>query len=416
MNLYTAPNRWLAILAILLIIGGLNMSISQVVFNNTNENEAWPAGRKEVFVTEKQARFTRETGGWVWNSDIEHVIEEKTGEIFLADAPKPFVLCGDKIPAGRYFELFPYHYYDKVEEDILARRINYKLVLKNISPTPNEIQIDGMGTTCDWDHYKTWEGALRGDGKRKIVLKPGEIFTLWEEKRLVGDLPWSGIVLGKATGDLWVCDYCYIGDQDPGFEHAPPQPDLAWPPYLLASYTRGGSDWNAAQVDLFADSRTADSHISLSALGENAYSAAIAFSPGGPITKLCEYNVVAPTFAADVFEALDPVSQKSHRFFGGNYPIMYKFAMPLANDTSERKEARLFLCSNDKLNVDSIVGVWMENKMLSRRVPMIGKNQRWRVFTTVLEPGENRTLEFIIVPLGSRWGGVIATLEFANSK
>lgn len=364
----------------------------------------------------EEAVFTRREGGYTWCSDIEHVLEENTGEPYLADARKPFYFCGDKIPGGRYFELFPYHYYDREEEEILGGPIRYKLILKNISEKKITVYIDGQGYVTDWNHYKTWEGALRGDNKMTFDLEPGEVRTLWEEPALKGGLPWSGIALGRATGDIWVCDYAYSGEEDPGLDGVQPQPDLTWPPYLLASFTRGTADWNAADIELFPKARDEQDNIQLSALKEKAYSIAIAYSPGGPITNLCEYKMFEPTFKDDVFSATDPLTEKSHIFFGGNYPVMYHFSLPMVNDTDEKKEVNFYLCSNDFYNVDTIAGIWINGRMLHRRVPVIGKDSHWRVFSMFLEPGTSEVAEFIVIPLGSCWGGMIATLEITSPE
>lgn len=395
----------------LLLLGGATMSQAELSIDPQKDFIEFPEDLQPVFLSEpNQARFSRVRNGWTWISDIEHVIEEHTHEIFLADATKPYYLAGDRIPAGKFFELFPYHYYDKEEEQRLGGRIKYKLIVKNVSSEAVTVDLTGIGTTTDWNHFQTWQGALRGDGAKSFSLAPGEIRTLWEEKALEGGLPWSGIVLGKASGDIWVCDYAYLGDQDPGIEDAQPMPDLAWPPYLLASFTRGSCDWNTARVDLFPEQRDAEGSIPLSLLKEPLYSVAIAYSPGGPITNLCKYKAVEPTFAEDRLEAKDPLSGKSHVFFGGNYPIMYKMAVPIVNDTTSAKTFNVSLCSNDVYNVDTIAGVWIGGQMLHRRVPVLGKDQQWKVAALTLEPGRRDTVEMILIPLGSRWGGMIASI------
>ncbi len=358
-----------------------------------------------------EARFTRVPESFVWISDIEHVIEEHSGEIYLADATKPYYLAGDRIPGGKTFELFPYHYYDKEEEEALGGRINYRLAVKNISESPVRVEIHGMGTVTDWDHHKTWEGAFRGDGKQSFELQPEETRTLWKAERLEGGLPWSGIVLGKASGDIWVVDYAYLSESDPGLSQAGPQPDLAWPPYLLASFTRGTADWNAAGIDLYPALRDGQGSIALSKLEDGARSMAIGYSPGGPITNLCEYRAVEPTFAADVLSVRDPLSGKSHVFFGGNYPIMYHVNLPLVNDSDRERTVNFYLCSNDVYSVDTLAGVWIGGKMLHRRVTLMAYYENWKVVSVTLKPGERDLVETIIVPLGSRWGGMIATVE-----
>ncbi len=373
--------------------------------------------KERTFLEENErVAFRRQSGGYVWISDIEHVIDEKTGQVYLADAEKPYYLCGDTIPGGTFFELFPYHYYDKEEEEILGGRINYRLIIKNVELNPVTITIEGMGTTTSWEHYKTWEGALKGEkGQKVFSLAPGEILTLWEEHDLKGGVPWSGIILGRADGDIKVYDYAYLGEKDPGIEHAEQMPDLALPDYLLASFTRGTSDWNTGIITLFPGSRGTDNHISLAQVQDGIYSFAVGYSPGGPLNNLCTYNAVEPTFTMDTLEVEDPVSGKSHLFFGGNYPIMYQCSLPMKNDTQATKTISLYICSNDRFNVDTIAGVWIKGKMLHRRVPVFKTEKHWRVFTLELQPGEKYELPFTLIPLGSRWGGMIASLAFSTA-
>jgi hypothetical protein len=231
------------------------------------------------------------------------------------------------------------------------------------------------------------------------------------------DLPWSAIVLGKADGDLMVNDFCYLGDAAPAPESLGQMPDLAWPPYLLASFTRGSADWNSARVELFAEQRDRSGDLPISVLGNCISSIALGYSPGGPITKLSEYKNVAPTFARDSLVVRDPVTSYSHHFFGGNYPIMYDVSTPLVNDTSSSVKVRLWLCSNDRFNVDSIVGVWLPllKTMTWARVPAMPKNNRWSPLSITLGPGRRGTLEAILIPLGSRWGGFVASWEAGHS-
>lgn len=383
----------------------------EIAVNNKEPFVSLPLDKQTWLTEQDNARFTKGKDGIVWISDIEHVIDEKTGDIYLADGKTRLYMYGDTVPAGKSFELFPYHYYDKEEEQKLGKRINYSLILKNISGAEATVKIEGMGTTRDWDHYKTWEGAFRGDNKKTITLKPNEVYTLWNAKGLEGGLPWSAIVFGKSTGDLWVCDYAYLGDKDPGVEGAYPQPDLAWPPYLLASFTRGTAPWNTASIDLFPKQRDGKDRIPLKSIGDGVYSFAFAYSPGGPITNLCEYKAVQPTFLEDRLVVKDPATGYSHVFFGGNYPIMYKFRIPVVNDTAEVKSVSFYLCSNDTLKVDTIAGVWIGRKMLWRRVPMVGKNEHWRIASATVKPGGSEVMEFTVVPLGSRWGGMIGSLD-----
>gem|GEM_PF-555399 len=366
------------------------------------------------------ATFERRPHGFAWISDIEHVVMPigkepareypKEGPYYMASAKPATYMCGATIPAGRYFELFPYHYYAKEEEQLLGGRISYKLIAVNRTDKPVTLQISGQGTTCDWDHFKAWEGALRGDKKQTIVIQPGQTATLWEERALEGDLPWSGIFLGCADGDLWVCDYTWYGEKDPGIAQAEQMPDLALPPTLWPSYTRGTADWIAADVYIFPKRRDATARLPLSKVPDGVYSFAFAASPGGPLDKPCEYMVRPNTFKDDTYPVTDPLSGQTHLFFGGNYPVMYEFALPLANDTASTRTVEFFLCSNDKLKVDTLAGVWMQGKMMWRRVPMVGNNSHWNVWSATLAPGAKTEARMTIVPLGSRWGGMIGSL------
>ncbi len=393
------------------------MNAAELIVGKENEFFKFNEGKRHIYLTEPgQVKFMKEKDTYVWVSDIEHVIEKNTQEIFLADGEKKFYLAGDKIPAGKKFELFPYHFYYKTEEEKLKKKVNYKLIMKNISKEETEVEIFGIGTTTDWDHYKTWEGAFKGNKKGIIKLKPSETYTLWEEKSLVGDLPWSGIVLGKTNGDIWVCDYCYLGDEDPGTDNAEQIPDLTYEPYLLASFTRGTAPWNAASIDYFPHLRDENNILKLSKINDSIYSTAIAFSPGGPYNKLCNYNAVEPTFREDKLLVMDPVSKKEHVFFGGNYPIMYKYNIPVINDTTGTKTLSFYISSNDKFKVDTIVGVWINGKMLACRVPIVSLNSNWKVLNLSLEAGEKETLDFVVVPLGSRWGGMVTSLEISSGK
>ena len=164
-------------------------------------------GEKDVFSpipdnvvlwTEKDVSFSREPNTFCWVSDIEHVIFEKEdGQlIVLADAPDPLYMTGERIPANTNFELFLYHHYGKKEAEQLGAKINYRLFMKNMTDREITVSIGGAGTVTNWDHYKTWEAALRGDGKETFSLAPYEERTLWHERRLEPDLPWSGIILG----------------------------------------------------------------------------------------------------------------------------------------------------------------------------------------------------------------------------
>ena len=106
---------------------------------------------------------------------------------------------------------------------------------------------------------------------------------------------------------------------------------------------------------------------------------------------------------------LDPVSQKSHLFFGGNYPVMYKLPLALANDSASTKTVSIFVSSNDKYNVDTLAGIWFQGKMTMRRVPIVGKKKHWKVIAITLPAGQILDEEITIVPIGSRWGGMVVS-------
>ncbi len=398
------------------LLGGCALRQGELVIKTDHDFYAFPEDRQVIYLEEdKDVLFERHENTYTWMSDVERVTWVDREEVFLADRDPAYYLCGDVIPGGRHFELFPYHFYYQEEKDkLLGERINYALVVKNITDEEVTIEIDGIGTTTDWEHYKAWEGAFQGRGKQTISLEPGEIHTLWREERLTPGYPWSAIVLGTTSGDIWVADYVYTSEEDPGIEHAGQMPDIAWPPYLLASFTRGTVDWNGADITYFPGLRDNKNRILLSGLEENIYSIAIAYSPGGPVDDLCKYKVVEPTFEEDVLMVEDPLSGKSHLFFGGNYPIMYHFSLPFVNDTDKTKVAGFYLASNDVFNVDTIAGVWIDGELHHKRVPAIGRNQHWPVFEVRLEPGQQKETELIVVPLGSRWGGMIASLEISS--
>ena len=187
-------------------------------------------------------------------------------------------------------------------------------------------------------------------------------------------------------------------------------PDLAWPPYLLASFTRGTADWFTGDIRLFPDSRDARGDIPLSRLAGRVTSVALGYSPGGPITDLCEYKQVQPSFAADTLTVKDPASGWSHVFFGGNYPVMYRLPLHLANDTTAPLRVELWLCANDRFGVDTVAGVWLDGRLTRSRVPAIVKGRRWRAHSLALAPGERAAVEPLIVALGGRWGGLVASL------
>ncbi len=380
------------------------------------DGEHFPFEMKDhVFLSETQANFTKEADTWSWISDVEHVIEKEEKElVFLADGDPAYYLCGDTIPANKNFELFPYHYYSKWEVEQLGGNINYKMIAQNRTDDVLNIDITGAGTVTNWNNWITWRDALAGKNARNMTLAPGESVTLWEEKQLEGELPWSGIFLGKASGDLFVADYCYTGDEDPGIENAEPMPDLSWPPYLLASFSRGSANWNAARIGLFPGKRDDNERIELKQIEDAAYSIAFGYSPGGPPTNLSHYKAVSNTFANDFVRVNDPVSGWNHLFFGGNYPIMYRFRLPVVNNTSDTKEVTFYLSSNDVFGVDTLAGVWIEGELLHDRVKLWKANQHWKVFSITLKPGEAHDQPFTVVPLGSRWGGMIGTVEVST--
>ncbi|MCC5878003.1 MAG: hypothetical protein JJU11_17430 [Candidatus Sumerlaeia bacterium] len=393
-------------------MGAATMAHAEIKLGKAGDHVSFDMDR-HTFLAQTHVTFDKLPESWAWVSDVEHIIEPEMREHrFLADGEPAYIMGSGTIPAGKYFELFPYHYYDKWEVEMLGGKANYRLAAQNRTDEYLTIELDGMGTTRDWEHWRTWHGALSGNGKKTITLAPGEVVTLWEEKQLEGGLPWSGIFLGKASGDLYVVDYCYIGDEDPGFAEAEPMPNIAWPPYLLASFSRGSVDWNAADLELFPAVRNEDNRLPLSKVDEMAYSIAFAYSPGGPITNLCLYKEVSPTFARDTVIVNDPVDGRNHPFFGGNYPIMYRFTLNLHNDTEETREVSFHLASNDIFGVDSLCGVWIEGEFLHDRARLWKANTQWRVFTITLKPGESHDQEFTVVPLGSRWGGLIGSFQF----
>lgn len=377
------------------------------------------AGKPERLLSETSARFTPGKNEWVWISDAEHMVWDESREQFLADSTRPMCLAKDRIPAGRKFELFPYHYFRRKDYTTLGNRLlNYRLVARNETSRTVTLAISGQGMTRDWDHYKAWAGALAGDNATTVTLAPGDTHVLWEAKGLQPDLPWSAIVFGSADGDLQVADYCYLREDAPPLQSLAQMPDLAWPPYLLASFTRGSADWNSARVEILPNTRTAQGDLPVSAVAGAAQSVALAYSPGGPITTLSEYKAVSPTFARDSLVVKDPVSSYTHHFFGGNYPIVYDASTAFVNDTTQTVQVRLWICSNDRFNVDSFVGVWFTGarRMAWARVPAMAKNNRWNPASVTIAPGQRETLAAVLVPLGSRWGGFVASWDVEPMK
>lgn len=397
-------------------MGAATMAQADIQLGKAGDRVSFDAGM-EVFLSKSHISFDKRPDTWAWVSDVEHIIEPEMRElVFLADGDPPKVMGSGTIPAGKHFELFPYHYYDQWEVDQLGGKAHYVLAAQNRTEEYLTIELEGVGTTRNWDHWRAWKGALAGEGKRTITLAPGEKITLWEERDLEGGLPWSGIFLGRASGDLYVVDYCYLGEEDPGFEHAEPMRNLAWPPYLLASFSRGDVHWNAADLELFPNVRNEDNRLPLGSVDEKVYSLAFAYSPGGPITNLCHYNEISPTFTGDRVIVHDPVDNRNHPFFGGNYPIMYHFTLNLHNDTEETREVTFHLSSNDIFGVDSLCGVWINGEFLHDRARIWKSNDHWPVFTIRLKPGESHDQKFTVVPLGSRWGGLVGSFGFARAS
>jgi hypothetical protein len=403
------------LLCIPFLLGGVAMA--EIELFKATEVQPLDADQT-VYLSESFAKFTRVPNTWSWISDVEHVIEKtQKNLILLANGDPAYYMCGDTIPAGRDFELFPYHYYDEWEVEQLGSTINYKLIAQNRTTGTLELEITGIGTATDWNNEVTWRDAFAGKGAFKKTLAPGEVITLWEEHDLKGGLPWEGIVFGKASGDLFVADYAWTGEKDPGIWNAQQMPDIGWEPYWLASFTRGSADWNAATIELFPRVQQATrGKLPLTAFGDHANSIAFAYSPGGPPSNLAYYKAVQPTFTLDYLNVKDPVSGYKHLFLGGNYTIMYRFKLPLVNDTQSAKKFEFFLASNDIWGVDTLAGVWINDEMLNGRVAKLADNKHWRVFTITLKPGEEFTQEFTVVPLGSRWGGMIGSFKVSDAE
>ncbi len=367
--------------------------------------------REERFLVEpREASMTRGENETVWVSDIEHLMWEATGERFLADDPtSPVVLARDTISAGNSFELFPYHYLGKDEATTLGAVPKYHLVASNETTQPLTVTISGMGKTNSWGHEHAWRPALVGEGATSFTLAAGDTRTLWHEKNLRAGYPWSAVVLGHTTGDLTVTDYCYLGDKDPGSD-APLMPDMAWAPHILASFSRGLIDWFTADVAILPEARGEKGQLPLSAFAAGeATSLAFGYSPGGPINNLCDYRAVQPTFVNDVMRVLDPLSGWDHVFFGGNYPAIYRFELPLVNDSRATRTLSFHLASNDRFGVHSTAGVWVDGRFLRAVTPALKEESRWHVWSLTLAAGESRTVKMTIVPLGGLWGGFVGT-------
>ena len=396
---------------VITILGDNAVGMKGLEIPGSDVRTSFTKQRSERFLAEpREAVMKRGKKETVWVSDIEHLLWPSTGERFLADDPtSPVVMARDTIPAGNSFELFPYHYLDKDEVTTMGAIPKYHLVASNQTTAPLTVTIHGMGKTISWGHEHAWRPALAGEGATTFTLAAGEERTLWREDRLRPGLPWSAVVLGHTTGKLTVTDYCYLGDDDPG-SGAPLMPDIAWPPYLLASFSRGLIDWFTADLELLPEARAENGALPLSAFKANeATSLSFGYSPGGPITNLCDYRAVQATFVNDVMRVKDPLSGWDHAFFGGNYPAIYRFEFPLANDSRATRTLSFHLASNDRFGVNSTAGVLVDGRFLRAVTPALMKESRWHVWSLTLGPGEERRVKMSIVPLGGLWGGFVGT-------
>lgn len=369
--------------------------------------------KDEVYVMPPHVSFRKGTGETVWISDIELLtMPNDKSKHLVANAPHKTILGVGKIPAGNRFELFPYHYADEGYEKVLGGTISYRLLLKNETTGTVTVTLEGMGTALNWEHWRTWSGALGGQNSMVKELKPNEELTLWNPVKMKQGLPYSAVALGRVSGgDLSVYDYCYTGDKDPGMSGCRPLPDLTWPPYDHPSFIRGLASWFTGKIGYSALSRLEDGSIPVSDYLGKSHSVAFGFSAGGPITNLCDYKAVSPTFVDDVCLVSDPVSSASHIFFGGNYPMIYSLDLPLKNNTDKPVEIEFLLASNDKFGVHTYTGVSMAGKFLEKDAPTVVKGKRWKVWTLTLKPGERYDANMRIIPLGSRWGGLIASIK-----
>ncbi len=367
-------------------------------------------GLPERYLAEpRDARFARGTSETVWVSDIEHVFFQKTGDLFLADSTSPVVMARDRIGAGHRFELFPYHYVGRDEIAHIGRAPRYRLAMRNDTTSPLVVDLEGSGTVEGWEHGRAWAAALRGEGKTTVRLEPGAEHTLWQTGPLRGDLPWSAVVFGRTSGELTVVDYCFAGERDPG-SGAALMPDLAWQPWLLASFTRGTAPWFTGTVALLPERRDAAGDIPLSAFRGQVSSLAFGYSPGGPVTDLCEYKAVQPTFVRDELVVRDPLTGWSHPFFGGNYPVRYRVRLPVRNDLDRPARLDAFLASNDQFGVDTAAGIWVDGRLTHREVPALKKGARWHAWSLSLRPGERGVAECEVIALGGRWGAIILSV------
>ncbi len=363
----------------------------------------------ETLLTPPQAIFIKGQNEVVWISDIEDVTLKKNDQLDLLVANKPYkkYLASGKLPAGKQFQLFPYHYLSKDYQSVTSSSINYRLFVKNETTGVLTLTIHGQGFALDWNHWRSWDGALKGQGSKVHVLQPNEELTLWEPKELKPELPYNAIILGQVNGgDLSVYDYCYIND-DPGIEGCKELDDLAWAPTYDPAFIRGTADCFTATIKL----DNADNALPVSKLMGGLKSVSFGYSPGGPITNLCEYKAVTPSFPDDTCVVTDSVSKKKHVFFGGNYPMIYNYRLPLLNDTGTPVEVNFYIASNDVFGVNSYVGVWMGDKALPFVAPAVKNGNRQHLWSLVLEPGELYHANMRIISLGSKWGGIIASID-----
>jgi len=368
----------------------------------------------EVFLAPPMVTLTRGTSETVWISDIEEIAfvdENKNEQLLIANSPHKLLMGSGVIRAGNRFELFPYHYVEKDYVKKTKEMLNYHLIVRNEGDSTATLCLSGIGTVTGWAHWRPWDGALSGAKAAIVTLSPKQQYTVWSQKGLQDGLPYSGVMLGTVKGgDLHVYDYCYTGD-DPGIDGCQPVSDLTWAPKYDPAFIRGTAPWFTGMIKLFPQNRTQTGDIPVSAFGDKVNSVAFGYSPGGPITNLCLYNAVAPSFADDICMVLDPVSKKKHVFFGGNYPIVYSFDLPLFNDLDCPVEIEFLLSSNDVFGVNTYVGVWMNEKVVERDAPAIVKNNRLHVWKLKLAPNERYLANMRVVPLGSKWGGLVGSFR-----
>ena len=172
-----------------------------------------------------------------------------------------------------------------------------------------------------------------------------------------------------------------------------------------------GEDWFTADVYLLPEARDAKGDLPVGALPARVSSIAFGYSPGGPITNLCEYKVVQPTFRHDIMRVPDPLTRWDHVFFGGNYPAMYRVRLPLVNDTTAPVTLNFHLASNDRFGVHSTAGVWLEGRLHRAVTPAIVRGDRWRVWSVRLAPGQRHAVDMTVVALGGLWGGFVGSLS-----